>query len=475
MDSLRGDPRKPVPATVVVGTNRYEKVTVHVKGAAGSTRPIDDNPALTLNFDKQNPGQRFHGLDKIHLNNSVQDPSHLSEMVCSDLYLAAGVPTPRATQGIVKLNGRDLGLYVVKEGFNKTFLARYFTNRTGNLYDGGFLRDVDQDLERDSGEGPDTHADLNKLYAAATVADATKRKAALGAVLDVDRFATYMAIQVLTEDWDGYPANRNNYRLYHDPGSDKFVFFPHGMDQMFGQGGMPLERDYAGLVAQRFMQIGEYRELYWQKVASLLQTTFTTNRMLGVIDVATERRRASPATQGRNDLKWIDGAVSDLRHRIVFRVANARQQLAQRPRPVAFDAKGVCTLPNWETRGDEGRIKCTRIVDKDGHPLLQLSAASGGAGSWRTRARLPAGRYRFEAMGSTTDVVPLTDQRGRGLGLRISGGTRDNQMTGTTPWKTIATDFVLDGEGDVEFVAELRAASGTGWINPASLVVRKLP
>ena len=52
IQKLRDNPRSPVQATVTVGTNRFEKVLVHVKGSAGSTRGVDDNPALTLNFDK---------------------------------------------------------------------------------------------------------------------------------------------------------------------------------------------------------------------------------------------------------------------------------------------------------------------------------------------------------------------------------------------------------------------------------------
>src|SRR3989442_7030369 len=82
MDSLRqyewnremkpGD-RVPVPATVREGTLVYTNVALHLKGAAGSFRPVDDKPGFTLNFDKLAKGQRFHGLEKISLNNSVQD------------------------------------------------------------------------------------------------------------------------------------------------------------------------------------------------------------------------------------------------------------------------------------------------------------------------------------------------------------------------------------------------------------------
>src|SRR6185503_20219271 len=105
--------RSNVPVTVREGQMVYTNVALHLKGAAGSFRPVDQNPALTLNFDKVAPGQRFHGLQKIHLNNSVQDPSFLCEIICREMFLAAGVPTPRAAHATAELNGRALGLYVL--------------------------------------------------------------------------------------------------------------------------------------------------------------------------------------------------------------------------------------------------------------------------------------------------------------------------------------------------------------------------
>src|SRR5687768_479503 len=75
MAVLRRNDRQDVRATVYEGSNVWREVGLHVKGAAGSRVPrgIDDKAALTLNFQKFTPGQRFHGLRKIHLNNSVQD------------------------------------------------------------------------------------------------------------------------------------------------------------------------------------------------------------------------------------------------------------------------------------------------------------------------------------------------------------------------------------------------------------------
>ena len=132
----------------------FKSVGIKLKGAAGSFREIDDRPALTLNMDKFAKGkskkQSFHGLDKFHLNNSVQDESYLNELLCSELFQSAGIATTRVAHARVWLNDRDLGLYVLKEGFDKKFLKRHFTDSTGILYDGGFLQDIDVDLEKDN-------------------------------------------------------------------------------------------------------------------------------------------------------------------------------------------------------------------------------------------------------------------------------------------------------------------------------------
>jgi len=146
--------RTNVLATVREGNNVYTNVAVHLKGHLGSFRPVDSKPAFTLNFDKNAKGQRFHGLQKIHLNNSVQDYSYVSEQISRELFLRAGIPAPRASHTTAELNGRPLGLYVLVEGWNKQFLKRFFKNPNGNLYDGGFGKDITYPLDATSGDEP---------------------------------------------------------------------------------------------------------------------------------------------------------------------------------------------------------------------------------------------------------------------------------------------------------------------------------
>ena len=231
-----GEQRPTAKATVKEGGAVYYNVAVHLKGAAGSFRPVDDRPAMTLKFDKFVAGQSFHGLHKISLNNSVQDPSFLSEKICRELFDQAGVPVPRAGHALVRLNGRDLGLYVLLEGANKQFLKRYFNNTKGTLFDGGFVREIDQPLSVNSGDNPGDVSGLAALAVAVRQTRQSNSLAPLEKALDVDRFLSMMAMEVIICHWDGYALNHNNWRIFHDLDSNRMVFIPHGIDQTFGVG-----------------------------------------------------------------------------------------------------------------------------------------------------------------------------------------------------------------------------------------------
>src|SRR5688572_1955805 len=141
--ALRVSPRQYVKAVVREGTNVWREVGIHLKGAVGSFRGIDGKPGFTVSFEKFAPEQRFHGLRKIYLNNSVEDASYLNELVGSELLRAAGLPAPLVTHAVVEMNDKPLGLYVLKEGFAEEFLARHFRHPDGNLYDIGPGHDVD--------------------------------------------------------------------------------------------------------------------------------------------------------------------------------------------------------------------------------------------------------------------------------------------------------------------------------------------
>jgi spore coat protein H len=327
LDALRREPRKYVKCTLKVGGETFKDVGIHLKGAAGSYRNWDDRPALTLNMDTFVPKQKFRGLDKFHLNNSVQDGTYLNEILCGEMALAAGLPTARGTHALVELNGRKVGLYVLKEGYNRTFLRRHFADATGNLYDGGFLKDIDAPLELDNGK-PNDHKDLKALAAACQEPNAEKRFAAMDKLMDVDRMITNAALQIIATDWDGYCRNRNNYRVYFDPKTKKAVFFPHGMDQMFASPHDPVWHGWGGMACRAVLETPEGKKRYIARLKEMTEKQFAIDKVMKRIDELVPRARDALETVNKGSGKaWETGEVKAYRERLRQRAEHLKQEI----------------------------------------------------------------------------------------------------------------------------------------------------
>lgn len=279
MQSLRDQPREWVRATLVTGSNRFPDVAVHIKGSQGSLQSIDERPALTVSLNRFAPGRKFEGLRKIHFNNMAEDPSFLMEILCSELCRKAGLPAARSAHVTLTLNGRRLGLYVLKEGLTSEFLGQYFRDTSGNLYDGGFRRDINRPLERIGGKGPEDQSDRIALLNAAREPNLDKRWQRLQQVLDVDRFITLLAMTTIMWNWDGYPMARNNYRIYHDPTTDKLVFIPHGLDQMFWEPEGSIYPPMRAIVAAAVIAVPEGRRLYRERLKALHADVFKVDEL----------------------------------------------------------------------------------------------------------------------------------------------------------------------------------------------------
>ena len=471
LESLRKDPRKFVAATVREGDRVFTNVAVHLKGAAGSFRQVDDKPALTLSFGKFTASQRFHGLRKIYLNNSVQDPSYSTEYICGAMFHAAGVPAARVTNARVWLNDRDFGFYVLVEGSTPDFLRRYFKNPRGNLYDGGFLKDVTEKLDKESGDAGRDQSDLKALVAAAQERNPARRWERLNRTLDVDRFTSFMAMDVLVWDWDGYPMNRNNYRVYHNPVDDRMVFIPHGMDQMFWEANGPIHPGFGGLVANALVQTPEGNRLYRERLAALFDEVYRLEVLTNLVDQLHSRNRPVVAEISPDAAKEYDEAVKVVRDRIVQRWAGVRRQLDAEPEPLKF-TDGAARLKGWHEQNEPTTGKLDRRTD-NGKSLLHIAATDNCTASWRARVTLDGGHYRFEGLARGAGIAPLNgDEKGAGAGLRISGSNRPaaDKLVGDVTWTKLAFEFdVAPPLNSVELICELRASRGEVWFDADSL------
>jgi spore coat protein CotH len=295
-------------------------VAIKLKGGAGSFQPVDAKPGLTLHFDKFKGASRFHGMKKFHLNNCAQDGTHLNEMIAGEMAHRAGVPASRCTHAIVKLNGREMGAYVVKEAFTDEMIARFYKDGDGDLYDGGFCKEVEENMEKSAGD-PDDRRALRELIAACQEGDAAKRWERLGKILDIDRFMSFAAMEAIMCHWDGYNFNRNNYRLYQDQTTGKFSFFLHGMDQMFGDTNFPLVRDFGAMVGSAVMRCPEAPKLYRARLDSIYENVLKTVDWGARVTEAGEKLRLALEARNPQWAKDYAGRIGEERGRVEARIA----------------------------------------------------------------------------------------------------------------------------------------------------------
>jgi hypothetical protein len=390
------------------------------------------------------------------------------------MFNAAGVPAARVTNARFTLNNRDMGMYVVVEGFTKDFLKRHFADTKGNFYDGGFCQDINAHLQREMGEGEDTQADLKALVGACnTVAE--QRWPKLQKLLDIDRFVNFMVIENFTWDWDGYMPKPNNYRVYHDPSTDKMTFIPHGMDQMFWDThGQVWHPQLGGMVAQAIMETPEGSKLYHDRVKTIFEKAFRIDAITNRLDQLTARNRPAAAEVGRGFVGHWEGAVADTRNRIIERYAFVKDQIENEPKPLDF-SKPVL-IKSWREQVEMGSPRLDR-ADANGKPSLHIAANNQSTASWRSSVMLDPGKYRFSVMARTSKLSAMRDSKGEGAGIRISGSMqpRRNSISGDTDWTKLQYDFeVLDGQSEVVLICESRAKSGEVWFDAGALMLEKL-
>ena len=469
--ALQKDDRTYTRAKLTVGTNVYPDVGIRVKGN-GSRRGLNDKPSVVVKFDHYVPDQKFCGLTKISLNSSSQDATYLADMIANSLFADANVPVSRVTHARMVLNGRELGLYVLVEMHNREFLKRWFHNSNGSLYE-AYLTDVDSQMDQDHG-GDTTQNDRKRFAEVVKIPDAVQRWQKLPEVLDVDRYVSHLVCEIFTGHTDGYAMNRNNYRIYHNPDTDRFTFIAHGIDWGFQNTGVSIKPPLNSLVTRAVMSAPEGNKLYNERLRLLFTNAFHLEVLTNRVNAAVGRLLTQ--AQSTNEAKDFLRYGAEMNSRLVSRWQNLTNQLyGPPPIPLAFDSHGIARLSGWHKKTARGSASALheRTTEPSRH-VLHISTITNGpcVASWRTKVLLPPGTYVFEGEARGVGIVAQTNQTiGAGAGLRLSMGRRENKLEGDMPWTRLrcsVTNLVEDG---VEFVCELRAMKGEVWFDEDSLRV----
>ena len=122
---------------LVIDGEAVKNVGIRAKGntSLSSVKNMDsDRYSFKIEFDQFENGKSYYGLDKLCLNNVIQDNTYMKDYLAYTLMNDFGVDTPLCSYAYITVNGEDWGLYLAVEAIENSFLDRNYGSNYGNLY-----------------------------------------------------------------------------------------------------------------------------------------------------------------------------------------------------------------------------------------------------------------------------------------------------------------------------------------------------
>ena len=282
-------------ADISVDGNKIKSVGIRTKGFIGSLNP--ERPSLKIKFNEYVDQSPVQGLDRLTLNNNVQDVSLASQFLTYKLFNKAGIPAPRVSHCKVTVNGEYLGVYSHVESVRSPFIKKHFQRNSGELYEGtisDFYPIAVQNIE-----AKNSYTDKNRTQAL-KLAEILETKEGFDLnkakkYINLKQFVRFWAMESLLGFWDGYTNNQNNYYAYSNPNDQKrFHFIPWGADGAFTKGRGPFGK-FGGdenhpnsvysqsMLANRLFQSDEVKALYKTTMVDILKNVWDENEIIADI------------------------------------------------------------------------------------------------------------------------------------------------------------------------------------------------
>ena len=282
-------------ADISVDGNKIKSVGIRTKGFIGSLNP--ERPSLKIKFNEYVDQSPVQGLDRLTLNNNVQDVSLASQFLTYKLFNKAGIPAPRVSHCKVTVNGEYLGVYSHVESVRSPFIKKHFQRNSGELYEGtisDFYPIAVQNIE-----AKNSYTEKNRTQAL-KLAEILETKEGFDLneakkYINLKQFVRFWAMESLLGFWDGYTNNQNNYYAYSNPNDQKrFHFIPWGADGAFTKGRGPFGK-FGGdenhpnsvysqsMLANRLFQSDEVKALYKTTMVDILKNVWDENEIIADI------------------------------------------------------------------------------------------------------------------------------------------------------------------------------------------------
>ncbi len=128
---------KYVDCTVIIDGDVYRNVGIRAKGNTSLTSVANygnDRYSFKIEFDHYDNANTYYGLDKLCLNNIIQDNTYMKDYLTYTLMSSFDVNAPLCSYAYITVNGKDWGLYLAVEAVEESFLQRCYGSDYGELY-----------------------------------------------------------------------------------------------------------------------------------------------------------------------------------------------------------------------------------------------------------------------------------------------------------------------------------------------------
>jgi spore coat protein CotH len=126
-----------ISCDVTIDGTKVKNVAIRPKGntSLSNVSSLDSQRySFKINFDKYDEDGNYKGLDKLCLNNIIQDNTYMKDYFSYRMMNEAGAEAPLCSYIYITVNDEDWGLYLAVEGIEEAFAQRTYGDDYGQLY-----------------------------------------------------------------------------------------------------------------------------------------------------------------------------------------------------------------------------------------------------------------------------------------------------------------------------------------------------
>jgi len=328
-----------VHADLEFGGSRITNVAVRYKGnGTYMMSQGTEKKSLKVDLNEFVRGQKVAGVSKLNFHNNITDASWMNEPLSYALYRDAGVPAPRTSYARLTVSvpglqtNRSFGLYSIVENLDDNWAEANFGTKKGAIFK-PVTPSLFQDLGQDWAKYQQTYDPKGELTEKqkrrviefaqfVTHSEEAEFVRRLPEFLDVDEFSRFMAVTVWLSTLDSILAIGQNYVVYLQPKTDRFLFVPWDLDHSFGNfmlQGTQQEREQLSLAEpwvgqnrflERVMKVPAIREAYLSRLKEFQGTLFQPARIRKQVDELAGLLKPAVSEEGEEKLSRFEKVVA---------------------------------------------------------------------------------------------------------------------------------------------------------------------